>query len=326
MDYVRARRLSQAALRLADGAEDILGLALGTGYGSHEAFSRAFKRRFGVTPEEVRKRRSTDGLNLIGAGAIRVPKRADLAPPRIVDGPEVLAVGLSVRYDFFDASSIPAQWQTFMRDLIDRVPNRVPGIPFSITADLRDDLTFAYITAAEVSRIDDVPSPLTSIRLPSRRWAVFHHPGHVSAIPTTYAAIWDYGFHDQGLTVEAAPSMERHCPTFDPRTAKAGRDLDAGRRRRREVERSQRRTRLLRLAYRLPCQRPQRRTAQIAMPHSDQRPPLARIRDAVHAEHARAAALFADLAACGPSTSASCATPTGGREPRARPAACLRHP
>jgi AraC family transcriptional regulator len=222
MDYVRARRLSQAALRLADGAEDILGLALGSGYGSHEAFSRAFKRRFGVTPEEVRKRASTDGLNLIGAVAMRVPKRADLAPPRLVDGPEVLAAGLSVRYDFFDASGIPAQWQTFMRELVHRVPQRVPGIPFSISADLRDDLTFAYITAVEVSRIDEVPPPLVSIRVPARRWAVFHHGGHVSAIPATYAAIWDYGFHDQGLTVEAAPSMERHCPTFDPSTGEGG--------------------------------------------------------------------------------------------------------
>jgi len=222
MDYVRARRLSQAALRLADGADDILGLALGTGYGSHEAFSRAFKRRFGVTPEDVRRRGSTDGLDLLGAGAIHVPRRADLAPPRLVDGPEVQAVGLSVRYDFFDASGIPAQWQTFMRTLADGIPDRAPGAPLSISADLQDDLTFAYITAVPVKRISHVTLPLTSIRIPARRWAVFRHAAHVSAIPATYAAIWDYGFHDQGLIVEAAPSMELHSPTFDPRTGEGG--------------------------------------------------------------------------------------------------------
>jgi hypothetical protein len=36
----RVRRLSQAAAELAAGAPDILPLALASGYGSHEAFTR----------------------------------------------------------------------------------------------------------------------------------------------------------------------------------------------------------------------------------------------------------------------------------------------
>jgi AraC family transcriptional regulator len=55
MRYVRGRRLSEAAKALADGARDILELALRSGYGSHEAFSRAFRNQFGITPEEVRR-------------------------------------------------------------------------------------------------------------------------------------------------------------------------------------------------------------------------------------------------------------------------------
>jgi AraC family transcriptional regulator len=43
MQYVRARRLSAAAQALAAGAPDILSIALETGYGSHEAFTRAFR-------------------------------------------------------------------------------------------------------------------------------------------------------------------------------------------------------------------------------------------------------------------------------------------
>ena len=42
MAYVRGRRLSEAAKRLAAGAPDILAIALEWGYGSHEAFTRAF--------------------------------------------------------------------------------------------------------------------------------------------------------------------------------------------------------------------------------------------------------------------------------------------
>src|SRR5262245_16837557 len=51
MAYVRARRLTEAARALAAGAPDILTVALDWGYGSHEAFSRAFRDHFEVTPE-----------------------------------------------------------------------------------------------------------------------------------------------------------------------------------------------------------------------------------------------------------------------------------
>src|SRR5229473_2948050 len=41
--HIRGRRLSEAAKSLAKGAGDILGVALEAGYGSHEAFTRAFR-------------------------------------------------------------------------------------------------------------------------------------------------------------------------------------------------------------------------------------------------------------------------------------------
>ena len=65
MQYVRARRLSDAARALASGAPHILTVALDAGYNSHEAFTRAFRDRFEETPENVRDRRSLDGLALI---------------------------------------------------------------------------------------------------------------------------------------------------------------------------------------------------------------------------------------------------------------------
>ncbi len=64
MRYVRARRLSEAARALAGGAPDILTLALEADYGSHEAFTRAFRDHFGVTPEVVRSSTCLDKLTL----------------------------------------------------------------------------------------------------------------------------------------------------------------------------------------------------------------------------------------------------------------------
>src|SRR5436305_5842625 len=51
MRYVRIRRLSEAARALANGAPDILSVALDADYGSHQAFTRAFREHFGFTPE-----------------------------------------------------------------------------------------------------------------------------------------------------------------------------------------------------------------------------------------------------------------------------------
>src|ERR1700743_745964 len=64
MRYVRARRLSEAARALAAGAPDILTLALDADYGSHEAFTRAFRDHFGLTPETVRSLACIDDLAL----------------------------------------------------------------------------------------------------------------------------------------------------------------------------------------------------------------------------------------------------------------------
>src|SRR6195256_1165073 len=81
MRYVRARRLSEAARALADGAPDILDLALDADYGSHEAFTRAFRDHFGVTPEEVRATTCLDKLKLQEPIMMDSTVLDDLKPP-----------------------------------------------------------------------------------------------------------------------------------------------------------------------------------------------------------------------------------------------------
>jgi len=55
-DYLRRRRLETAAVRLrSQPAVPVLEIALGVGFGSAEAFARAFRVRFDSTPTEWRK-------------------------------------------------------------------------------------------------------------------------------------------------------------------------------------------------------------------------------------------------------------------------------
>lgn len=53
-EYIKLRRLARACEVLANRERRILDLALDYGFGSHEAFTRAFKAAYGITPEEYR--------------------------------------------------------------------------------------------------------------------------------------------------------------------------------------------------------------------------------------------------------------------------------
>ena len=56
MEYVLFTRLKSAALDLRMSEKSILEIALDCGYTSHESFSRAFKKQYGITPSEYRKK------------------------------------------------------------------------------------------------------------------------------------------------------------------------------------------------------------------------------------------------------------------------------
>jgi len=55
-DYIRALRLSQAALTLRGGSASVLTVALEFVFSSHAGFTRAFTRQFGLPPSEYRRK------------------------------------------------------------------------------------------------------------------------------------------------------------------------------------------------------------------------------------------------------------------------------
>src|SRR3989442_10023910 len=90
MRYVRARRLSEAARALAGGAPDILNLALEADYGSHEAFTRAVRDHFGVTPETGRQPACVDKLRLQEPIMMDSTRTQNLQAPRFETGKAML--------------------------------------------------------------------------------------------------------------------------------------------------------------------------------------------------------------------------------------------
>jgi AraC family transcriptional regulator len=217
--YIRARRLSVAAHALACGRSTILEVALDAGYGSHEAFTRAFREQFGVTPERVRKQghaRDLDLLEPIRMDDTRPPKTE---PPRFETLPQMLMAGLSETYAYSEMQGIPSLWQKF-NAYFGHIPAQVGNVAYGVCTHTEGETEKChYMAAVEVAASDNLPDGFTTLRLPAQRYAVFAHRGHISGISATIQEIFSSWLPQSGQHHSQYPDMfERYDDRFDPRT------------------------------------------------------------------------------------------------------------
>lgn len=225
MRYLRGRRLSEAARALADGAPDILAVALDAGYSSHEAFTRAFRDQFGVTPETARAQRHLDNIELVEPIQMTDVPMPELDPPRIqTTAHPLLIAGLGQRYASESNAGIPAQWQRF-QPFIGNIPSQVGGrVTYGVICN-SDDAGIDYVCGVEVRDFSDLPDDFVRLRIPAQRYAVFQHREHVSAIRSTCVAIWNRWLPESGHKAVDAPFFERYGAAFDPRTGMGGAEI-----------------------------------------------------------------------------------------------------
>jgi AraC family transcriptional regulator len=224
MRYVRARRLSEAARSLANGAPDILSVALDADYGSHEAFTRAFRDHFGVTPEAVRGSKHLDNLQLQEPITMDSTVIDNLQPPRFATGKPLLVAGVGERYTCESAAGIPGQWQRFHQS-VQNIPGRIGKVAYGVCCNGDDAGNFDYIAGVEVSDFSDLPREFSRVRIPEARYAVFSHREHISTIRRTVNTIWNQWLPASGLKAADAPNFERYDENFDPLTGNGGLEI-----------------------------------------------------------------------------------------------------
>jgi AraC family transcriptional regulator len=216
--YLRGRRLSEAARLLADGAPDILSVALDFGYGSHEAFTRAFRDQFGVTPQMVRQRRSLEGLALVEPLRMDTTTTTTIAAPRFENRPELHFAGIADRHRMSAPVGIPEQWRRF-QPYIGNLDGAIAGAAYGLVGEVTPDGLFDYLVAVEMRPGAELPSELSLVKVPALRWARFTHSGHVSALRQTIGAAEKWLSANGYVPSDAVHSfVEYYGPRFDPRT------------------------------------------------------------------------------------------------------------
>lgn len=197
--YVRARRLGNALTALLETDQRILDISLEAGFDSQEAFTRAFKRAFEITPGQARRlgsrarfvkklRVDADYLQHINANVS--------LQPEVVERPAMRLVGLRTLLFGFEseknniASILPPLWEAFLPRL-DEIGGRIPGACYGVIRPAEEDPDrIEYHAAVEVSAAENLPAEMVALELPASTYATFTHRGEPERLDQTVSYIY----------------------------------------------------------------------------------------------------------------------------------------
>ncbi len=215
--YLRGRRLTQAARLLAESDMTVLRIADAIGYGSHEAFTRAFRREFGMTPETLRRKRDISSLKLTEPIRMTAPQKVPLAAPEIAQLPPTRFVGLTRTYEMDGLGGLPDQWQHFIPHIAHLDPKRVGGAYGIVRNASPNGEKIAYSCAIPEGLGLKAGGDLDTISVPAMRLAKFTHKGHISAVRASTMSIFAHELPKLGLTPKGPIDLiEFYGPAFDP--------------------------------------------------------------------------------------------------------------
>jgi AraC-like DNA-binding protein/predicted transcriptional regulator YdeE len=180
MNYVLRRKLQFATKRLITRTEKIIDIALEFGFESHDVFSRAFKRVYGITPESYRKRRYT----LPAMRKLEFMKgEQNVVNVQIVDRPSMHLLGVEGWIGNGDGEmSISDVWERYFQSydqLFSKIENRVrPEDDAEYAVGFFDaDGKLGYFVGFEVESLDVVPSGAARKNIPPMKYAKATHVG-----------------------------------------------------------------------------------------------------------------------------------------------------
>jgi AraC family transcriptional regulator len=135
----------------------------------------------------------------------------------------ILLAGLSERFTSSTMNGIAELWQRFGPH-VGKIAAQTGRVAYGVWYNVEmSPFAMDCLAAVQVSSAENLPPGFTTLQLSPHRYAIFSHPGHVSAIQGTVDAIFHSWLPSSGHTVEGSSQdglafFERYGENFDPRT------------------------------------------------------------------------------------------------------------
>ncbi|MFC9067414.1 AraC family transcriptional regulator [Streptomyces harbinensis] len=216
-EYVRRRRMTVAAADVVRGGKGLLDIAVRHGYGSGEAFGRAFRAVHGAGPGDVRR----DGGPLRTQPRLRFRLTVEGSTPmdtRLVDRPAFRLVGHATRVPLIHEgvnphiqehiAALPPEEHLRLKALGDTEPRGLLQVSDDVDPDGREGSELTHLHGVAVRRETPVPDALDAIEVPAGMWAVFRTSGPFpQTLQTAWAATATEWFPSNPWRLRPGPSL-----------------------------------------------------------------------------------------------------------------------
>jgi AraC family transcriptional regulator len=226
-EYVRRRRMTLAAADLVRGEQNLLDVAVRYGYGSVEAFGRAFRAVHGASPAQVRRH----GGPLSTQPMLRFRLSVEGSVPMdvtITDRPAFVLAGHAAEVPLIHEgvnphiqqhiASIPPEEHGRLKSLSDTEPAGILAVTAGLEPDAPEGATLTYLHAVALRADSTVPADLDTMSVDAGTWAVFHSSGPFpDALQQTWAATATDWFPSNPWRLRPGPSILRYLELTDTR-------------------------------------------------------------------------------------------------------------
>ncbi|MDU3155230.1 MAG: MDR efflux pump AcrAB transcriptional activator RobA [Hafnia alvei] len=218
--YIRARRLSKAAVALRLTSRPILDIALQYRFDSQQTFTRAFKKQFNQTPALYRRAEDWHAYGM--CPPIRLGL-SNLIQPEFITLPSISLVGITQCYTctLEQISKVRTElrsqfWHDFLHD-VKNIPPVLYGLHHSRPSlDKDDEQEVLYTTALEIEHLPpDVTKEVQSITLLGGEYAQFCYNGPAEGFQEFILNLYGTTLPTLNLVRRKGYDIERFHPQTD---------------------------------------------------------------------------------------------------------------
>lgn len=213
-NYIQQRRLTEAVYELRNTDKKIAAIAYDFQFGSHESFTRAFRKQFNVNPSEIRNAYSLTSLSLVNAitaDYIYQSDRVRNKPPELIELPEKTLVGISFFIsDETEITSLSKEWARFINEAHTIKNKTVPECYYQVQywSENQELGGLFFFTGTEVTEAADL-NPLFVVKtIPKGKYLRFIHKGLSNKVGYTYKYIYTQFLPDTDYKLTKALNFE----------------------------------------------------------------------------------------------------------------------